>query len=156
MHDGIDFIKAYHQINKAVCFFAKNCNEFNPKGKKSAILVYENPQRKQDARPVGTGNIKYAKYLEIAQRKIQQLHDNPSHLTSYLSRDPENGLYGGGINLLEFGKIALSGLTEHGDEACLLNGLYSGSFISYTFVDMVLQQSNNFALFEKIRKGMGQ
>lgn len=105
---------------------------------------------------MGTGNIKFTKYLASTQRKIQQLHDNPSHLTSYLSRDPENGLWGGGINLLEFGKIALSGLTEYGDEACLLNGLYNGSFISNTFVDMVLQQSNNFILFEKIRKGIGR
>jgi hypothetical protein len=62
---------------------------------------------------------KSAKYLALCQEKALRLVSNPQHVSSWESRDPENGKWGGAVrvdNLI----YSFSGFPELGDEATML------------------------------------
>ena len=61
---------------------------------------------------------KYARMASIV--KPRQLMDNLDHLSSWQSRDPENGLWGGAVTMSPYEIFSMSGLTEHGDEGMVL------------------------------------
>jgi len=53
---------------------------------------------------------------EYSAEKIGRMRAIPAHKTSWATRLPEHGMFGGGIGTPKF-YIASSGLSEHGDEA---------------------------------------
>ncbi len=69
---------------------------------------------------------KSEKYVRLASVvKPRQLMDNPNHLCSWQSRDPESGLWGGAIAVSPDEIFSMSGLTEHGDEGLVSAGAHA-------------------------------
>ncbi len=154
MSRTIDFKALSKAVDLAVVYFGSHCHNFNPTNKTNAILLFEDSNGTEEYTPVGPGNMDHELFLTTAQRKNSQMHANPTHMSSYQSRDPEKGDWGGGINLQVYGKTALSGLPELADEACLLYGLIHQKMVSTIFVNTVLCASSNQKLFEHISKGL--
>lgn len=146
-----DFQFLRESIHLAVCYFGTLRGSVNPKRKTSAVLLYKSLEGTFHDHIVGIGEIEYEKCLETAKRKITALEENPAHLTSFPSRD---GIlnWGGAYNLarLGLGKVALSGLTEKGDDACVLNGLEHQGLVQNSFIADALTESNNRDLFLRI------
>ena len=64
-------------------------------------------------------NEKQAKYFRLCREKANRLASFPTHCSSWQSRDPENGMWGGAVKVN--GVIySLSGFPELGDEAIML------------------------------------
>jgi hypothetical protein len=57
--------------------------------------------------------------FELCQEKARRLISNPRHLSSWQSRDPEEGRKGGAIRANDY-IFSFDGLTEEGDEALVL------------------------------------
>jgi hypothetical protein len=62
---------------------------------------------------------KEGKYEELAKEKAHRLAENPEHLTSYQSRHPVHGRWGGAIRAGDH-IFSFSGLSEKLDEALVL------------------------------------
>ncbi|PLX27349.1 hypothetical protein C0583_03460 [Candidatus Parcubacteria bacterium] len=139
------------EMTNAVNAFISGCKEFNPKGKTGGILVCADIDGNIIASAqIGEIEGDPQKYYDTAYRKIQQMVDNPGHLSSYPSRDPEKGKWGGGIHLFEIGLFAFSGLPELADEACLLKALDNrGLILDLQFMVEVLALSEN-RIFENL------
>lgn len=153
-----DFQNLVADIHRAVTFFGKAFplgSEVNPNGKTSAILVYKSTENTVHHLKVGFGEIEYDTRLKTALRKIVVLETNPLHLTNFGSRD---GIldWGGAYNLsrIFLGKIALSGLTEKGDDACLLAPLVHQRYATPKFVTRALTETKNEKLYNQILEGI--
>ncbi len=138
----IDFQKLLKLMKIEVNDFIKS-ESLNPKKKTGGFLLNADEEGIiSDSVLVGTvDNEKESE--ETAIRKIDQLIKNPDHISSYLSRDPKNGLWGGAIRIPGYGIVAFSGLPELGDEACLLKSLLKMKLIDNDFVTRVTNISNN-------------
>lgn len=62
---------------------------------------------------------KAEKYYRLSQGKILCLAQHPEHDTSWESRDPDNGRYGGAVRT-PYGIVSCSGLCESDDTAVVL------------------------------------
>ena len=137
-------------MERAVNFFCKNLPEFNPKSKTGGVLVYADIVGNEFGRALVGKCDNEEKSYTTAKRKIRQMLDNPGHLSSYASRDPENGLWGGGIHIFRTGLFAFSGLPELADEACLLKALENcGLITDLQFIIEVLALSDN-RIYERL------
>lgn len=63
---------------------------------------------------------KRAKYFEFCQEKSRRLADHEDDLSSWQTRHPEQGQWGGAIRTLDQKIFSFSGLPELGDEAVML------------------------------------
>lgn len=63
--------------------------------------------------------VKFPKYLRLCQEKAHRLACNPTHLSSWQSRDESAEKYGGAVRMKSF-IFSFSGLPELGDEALML------------------------------------
>jgi hypothetical protein len=74
------------------------------------------------------GEEKAGKYCGFSQEKLSRLARHPEHWSSWQSRDPDRGEWGGGIRLGDGHMLGFSGLTEEGDEAvCLVAAIGFGA-----------------------------
>ncbi len=127
----VNFEQLTDEMARAVMAFRERCAEFNPKDKTGGVLVYADINGKEIRMSlICPADSDTVSCYETARRKIKQMADNPGHISSYLSRDPENGLWGGGIHVWEVGLFAFSGLPELADEACLLKALENCGLIT--------------------------
>lgn len=70
--------------------------------------------------PIGVMPIERATtYAAVALEKVRRLHRHPEHLSSYQSRQPGSGRYGGAVRARR-SLTGFSGLEEHDDEALVL------------------------------------
>ena len=146
----LSFKRLTREMERAVNFFCENLPEFNPKDKTGGVLVYTDIDGHEFGRALIGRSIEEEICYATAKRKIQQLLDNPSHLSSYVSRDPKNGLWGGGIHIFRIGLFAFSGLPELADEACLLKALENcGLITDLQFIMEVLALSEN-RIYERL------
>ncbi len=89
------------------------------------------------------------KYFCLAAEKAARLRDSDD-LSSFASRDPENGMWGGAIrtNADKTGLIlSCSGLPELDDEAVMLSTAVRESVMAKADADTVAQISNNVMFF---------
>lgn len=151
MAPKVDFGLLAFEMGRAIGYFVNNCSDFNPKGKTGGVLVYADLDGKEvDFMQIGEILDDPEKYYKTALRKIKQLVDNPAHFSSYMSRDPDNGLWGGGVRILGVGIFAFSGLPELADEACLLKALDNADLIEDTqWIERILSFSRN-KIFERL------
>jgi len=153
----IDFIALRNAVELAVAAFIKNCPDANPNHKTGGVILHRCNRGVEQHTTVGTLSMQsvYEDLLTTARRKIEQLQIHFTHMTSYQSRDPEKGLWGGGLNLFCNGQVALSGLPELADEACLMCGLVQCDLVIIEpFVTKALKISDNTALYKRICKGI--
>lgn len=61
-----------------------------------------------------------AKYRKNATEKALRVLQNPSHISSWQTRDPNLERWGGGVRLNDTTAVGVSGLSEHCDEAMAL------------------------------------
>ncbi len=97
------------------------------------------------------GNYEGERAFDLCQEKVRRLRDNPEHISSWQSRDPEKGKYGGAITAVNdsvamakgeyFGSI--SGLVEKGDEAAILMYWLYFRWINMEDVRKITTISNN-------------
>lgn len=155
----VDFSALHSAVDRAVASFIRNCSDANPNHKTGGVLLHRSNRGVEQHTGVGTitrESVLYDDFLATARRKIKQLRLSFKYcMTSYESRDPENGLWGGGLNISCYGQVALSGLPELADEACLLCGLVVCDLVDYIpFAIKVLSVSDNTELYNKIMEGM--
>lgn len=146
-HDSVS-----REIRRAVKFFVENLTNLNPKNKTGGVLYYRKAIY-ATGRLVTVGDIidDLEKYYSTATRKVKQLEDNPEHISSYESRNPDANppIWGGGIFVPGVGYFAFSGLPELADEACVLKALQKLGFVDEKFIDRVLEISGN-TIFEQL------
>ncbi|PLX21706.1 hypothetical protein C0584_01930 [Candidatus Parcubacteria bacterium] len=142
----LNFDSLLTAMTKRVTQFVENTDQtINPKGRTGGWLVYLNPNGRLQAQMIGiVAPEDSARYLATAVRKIlTQLMLNPEHVSSYQSRDGKT-LWGGGINLFDWGYVSFSGLPEAGDEACLVASLEDMGLVSDVgLFRLVLEISSN-------------
>jgi hypothetical protein len=143
-----DFDQLAEAMEKNIKLFVEKCQDLNPKNKTGGCLVYMHQDGSDNFSFLGTNIGDREKYYDTAFRKIGQLRDNPDHISSYQSRDPESGLWGGGFKLPWLGWVSFSGLPELADEACLLKscvdaGLLTDSEDDQKLVKEILKTSDN-------------
>ncbi len=132
------------EVERQVIRFSLLGEEYNPTQKAGGVLVIYTKEGKWlanicigDVPPEST-----AKYTSVAMTKIYILLKNPDYLSSYQGRDPDNGLWGGGIRTEEH-FISFSGLNEAGDEAVILVAAQAQEKIRDTDVAKIVLLSNN-------------
>lgn len=102
--------------------------------------------------PIGK-NIPYYKmhqYLFYSEEKGRRLMANPSHLSSWVSRDADNDLYGGGIVTPNY-IVTFSGFSEIWDETICLSGSLELAWLDLERATTICSISHNemFPLFDK-------
>ena len=119
----------------------------NPKPyKKSGYLTI---RRKSDGRVIVLFEIgdcpqfKAKKYFELSMEKGGRLFHHPGHVSSWQSRDPEKGRWGGAIATNEL-IVSFSGFTESLDEAAVLVFATFFGWISDKQAGKIAKISNNF------------
>jgi len=129
---------------KAVELFRVRCPDLNPKGKIGGVLVFADIFGKVAWRVEiwSVPDEDLPKYVANAERKIQQLRENPRHKSSFQSRNPKNGQWGGGLRT-PWGMMAFSGLPEAADEACLLKALLSCRLVTWDYTREIVCLSSN-------------
>ena len=91
---------------------------------------------------------KFQKYYGFSIEKARRLLENPEHLSSYHSRDPENDKWGGAIRSDPI-IISISGFPELWDEACSLVMAVRGSGLHLAKAKHVVEISKN-PYFQKL------
>ncbi|MDD5342350.1 MAG: hypothetical protein PHI73_03365 [Patescibacteria group bacterium] len=82
--------------------------------------------------------------FDFAQEKTMRLLGHPDHISSWQSRSPDLRLWGGGIVCPNVRLIvALSGLTEAGDEALAVTLAYKMNWLSNTQAGAITTISGN-------------
>jgi len=153
----IDFLALHGAVERAVASYIRICKDTDPNEISGGVLLHRSNRGVEKHTGVGTITQKselYNDLLSTARRLIEQLVPPLKyHMTSYQNRDPEKGLLGGGLNISCMGKVAMTGLPELANEACLMCGLVQCDLVSDTFVTKALNISDNTALYECIHKG---
>jgi hypothetical protein len=97
--------------------------------------------------PTEIGNVpleKREKYSSYSLEKAKRLQSNiKRHFTSYESRDPENGKWGGAISVNNNLIFSFSGLTEHGDEAIMLRLAKKVKVSNHFFSSLIKELTGN-------------
>ena len=88
------------------------------------------------------------KYLELAQEKARRLAEHPDHWSSWQSRNPDEGKWGGAVNAGAY-IFSFSGLPELADEAAMLLTALSLGFLLEERAAAFAQYSGN-ELFYKM------
>lgn len=85
---------------------------------------------------------KVARYCQLCQEKARRLLENPDHLSSWQSRDPGQGKWGGAVRAdgLVF---SFSGLHEKADEAVVVNLARYAGLLSDVLAQAVAEISDN-------------
>jgi len=131
-------------MQSAILEFIAKGKKFNPNNKTGGCLAYDDNNGGTNFKFLGSNIDDEKKYYETAFCKIQQLKDNPGHISSFQSRNPDNGFWGGGVMLVgKDGYMSFSGLPELGDEACLLKALLNAKHYRKENVKAILALSNN-------------
>jgi len=93
--------------------------------------------------PIGEINPeKREKYELFAEEKMRRLMKNPSHFSSWQTRNPEEGKWGGAIRLPQC-LLSFSGLPELLDEAFMVGLAYRSDLIGRTEAHIICTASNN-------------
>jgi len=88
---------------------------------------------------------KMEKYAELSGEKAERLFrtfNELKHQSSWESRDPDNGKWGGAITAADL-IISFSGLTEAGDEAVCLDIAYKLNWSNYNEITKIAENNNN-------------
>ena len=99
---------------KAIEKFIEKGQTFNPNGKSGGCLAYDDGNGNTNFTLVGSNIGDEKKYYQTALRKIQQMKDHSDHVSSWQSRNPDNGEWGwwcrGGLcRILRFLRLAGNG-----------------------------------------------
>jgi hypothetical protein len=117
------------------------------RGRKGAYFCMADPKWGVPIFTIAVGDIldvlieKSEKYHGLVCEKSRRLACYPGHVSSFQSRDPDNGLWGGAVrgNYI----YSMSGLPELGDEAVVAALMYNFQPWSAGVVDEIVKMSNN-------------
>lgn len=92
---------------------------------------------------------KRQKYFDYAREKATRLGNVPlpTHVSSWLTRNPEKNKWGGGIKAGNY-YMAFSGLPELADEAAMLLAAWRLGWLTKDQADAIAKQSNNQIFLE--------
>lgn len=84
--------------------------------------------------------------FELCQKNGRRLLMNPDHVSSWQTRNAEEGQYGGAIRANDY-VFSFSGLTEIADEAVLVETCLSLGLLSTLVAERIVEASANPLLF---------
>jgi hypothetical protein len=85
---------------------------------------------------------KFAGYLRNSMEKGERIFANPGHISSWVTRNPDQKQYGGAIRTKDY-IFSLSGLPEFADEALCVAAAGNFGCIQQSEIDAIFQQSEN-------------
>lgn len=96
---------------------------------------------------------KAEKYIEFTKEKTLRLRAHPKHSSSWQSRNPDEGKWGGAILATNYARciLAFSGLPELGDEAAMLLAALEVRLITRQYAHDVATASNNHIFKRLVR-----
>lgn len=119
------------------------------KGRTGGYLALQHDTHPRPVLVVLLGEVsddKAERYFRNVQKKLEMLGQNPSHVSTFESRDLAKEQYGGGIRTASGWRSAFSGLPEEGDLAlCLLFAKKVMSIEDHEIVNICLKSNSTFA-----------
>ena len=93
---------------------------------------------------------KWDKYVAFSAEKAQRLGENPNHLLSWQSRNPEENKWGGAILLPDKRRLSFSGFPEKTDEAYCASLAKCMEWMTTHAVHMAMPISGNWVHYAEV------